>query len=997
MKNFGSILRKFAVSGVCSFLCLTQVSAEINENFNVYSELLQKRDTLNWFAQTQSEEQFNQLVQGMDRDTVAYLKNNIYGDYRSEILDNYKLKQEELNHSILQDIFEDESSLNVLLEKVQNSDEAFVASFVELLKFVEKSLKFQAMDHPIEGLSDFVKYSKELQSSKKSEDQLNQISSLYESMDKMDIPIWWYDDKNYQILYQTKLAQSKDLNVLDLNSASAEDLSNIEGIEPAQAQKLVQHKDDNGEFENIREIIDVLSLSEEEFDIVKSFITVKTSVSGKKKWTVMVYITASNDLEMFGLSDVNEMETIGSSEDVNIVVQLDRIDGKDFHPSQASSDFIGEGNWSKTRRYYVTKDNHPRKIQSQVLEEIDSVDMGDPKSLSDFAKFSVDKYPAEKYMLVVWNHGAGWPGIAYDDESGNGISMPQLLSSIEDVSEHLKETQNKEKLDIVNMDACLMAMLEVGYQLKDHVGFLVGSQDVEPGAGMPYGDYMGPLVKHPEMSARALSRNMVEKFVKSYTTKGSQASRHWGGNAVTQSALDLTQVAKVKVSLDKLANLIMEQDGAWESLILGYNNGVYHAKRYETESFADLYDFMDQVQYNSQVSDEIKTAARQVQVTMGVPDRIRNKTDQLIKLVKDEPGYVVWGVNDWKTPSMSAWPRGTQLYRSRFAMTPFQAKGDKYVAYFKPFSRMKTRDTEKPFFANEFNYKFLDANQQKEMIVKEGKEDRTQNTIRSNSEYRITQHFTKDSPIVIEGHTQGHDNSYGMAIYLPTNPKSFDMSYKDLKFSKESSWDELISSTPTFKRQSQVLISDSVVKTFQSYQARTVIESVKAVKGEVDLVLDSQIYEGSYRDIFSQYQKDGIIFTGRPNADLSIDNIKEVLDGGGKVVLYSPSMIKEGKYQEFFKKYLGASYNSVSEDTLSSQASRSLKLDDGTSIKMTMVDLPSLKTSGSAKSFIQGENGESYGVSFSGKHKLVYLTVPFWALEADAQTKLMGEVFAQFE
>ena len=50
MNYFQSMIRKFAISGVCSFLCLSHVSAEINENFSVYDELIQKRDTLKWFS-----------------------------------------------------------------------------------------------------------------------------------------------------------------------------------------------------------------------------------------------------------------------------------------------------------------------------------------------------------------------------------------------------------------------------------------------------------------------------------------------------------------------------------------------------------------------------------------------------------------------------------------------------------------------------------------------------------------------------------------------------------------------------------------------------------------------------------------------------------------------------------------------------------------------------------------------------------------------------------
>ena len=42
-------------------------------------------------------------------------------------------------------------------------------------------------------------------------------------------------------------------------------------------------------------------------------------------WTVMVYLAAGNDLETVGIQDINEMEMVGSTKEVNIVVQIDRI------------------------------------------------------------------------------------------------------------------------------------------------------------------------------------------------------------------------------------------------------------------------------------------------------------------------------------------------------------------------------------------------------------------------------------------------------------------------------------------------------------------------------------------------------------------------------------------------------------------------------------------------------------------------------------------------
>ena len=41
-----------------------------------------------------------------------------------------------------------------------------------------------------------------------------------------------------------------------------------------------------------------------------------------------------------------------------------------------------------------------------------------------------------------------------------------------------------QKIDLVGMDACLMAMVEVAYEIKDYVNILVASQETEPGYWM---------------------------------------------------------------------------------------------------------------------------------------------------------------------------------------------------------------------------------------------------------------------------------------------------------------------------------------------------------------------------------------------------------------------------------------------------------------------------------------------------------------------------------
>jgi hypothetical protein len=116
------------------------------------------------------------------------------------------------------------------------------------------------------------------------------------------------------------------------------------------------------------------------------------------KWTFMVYLDADNDLESFGIKDFNEMEKIGSSAEVNIIVQIDRIAGYDNT----------NGNWTGTKRYRVTQDANTSQISSAVIQDMGEVNMGDPATLTAFITWATTSYPAEHYALVLWDHGGGW-------------------------------------------------------------------------------------------------------------------------------------------------------------------------------------------------------------------------------------------------------------------------------------------------------------------------------------------------------------------------------------------------------------------------------------------------------------------------------------------------------------------------------------------------------------------------------------------------------------
>jgi hypothetical protein len=323
------------------------------------------------------------------------------------------------------------------------------------------------------------------------------------------------------------------------------------------------------------------------------------------EWTVIVYLDADNNLESAGIDDINEMEIVGSTTDVNIVVQVDRIPYSVLAANnEGYLDNISNSNWTSTRRYYITQDFDSVQINSQLISDLGELNMGDPQTLVDFANWAVANYPAKKYLLVIWNHGGGFRSpayttkdIAWDDTSGGDkITMSELEYALSAIS-----TQMGKKVDIVGMDACLMAMTEVAYQIKDYADILVTSEESEPNDGWPYDTILGQLVVNPTTSPEQLATDIVDKYIYSYPSYD-----------VTQSAIDLSHMDTLATQLSNLALAIMSDTLTPKNI---YINAAYSSQYYGDPDFIDLYDFCNKIFYYSN-NLEVKTIVLIVQQTL---------------------------------------------------------------------------------------------------------------------------------------------------------------------------------------------------------------------------------------------------------------------------------------------------------------------------------------------------------------------------------------------
>ncbi|RLI82143.1 hypothetical protein DRP04_04605, partial [Archaeoglobales archaeon] len=231
--------------------------------------------------------------------------------------------------------------------------------------------------------------------------------------------------------------------------------------------------------------------------------SVESEVSGQSNWTFMVYLDGDNDLSDYAIADFNEMEQVGSTDQVSIVVLMD---------------LYGAGN---SKIYYVTYDDDPNSINSSVVADLGEVNMGDPQTLINFVNFVVNNYPAEHYALVLWNHGDGWrtasigadplKGVCWDAESGwdylNSSELVYALSEISFVAH----------IDLIGFDACLMAMVENDYLINLTMPTVrVDSEEVEPASGWDYYSTLTSLTANPSMSAEELAAEIVDNYVEYY-------------------------------------------------------------------------------------------------------------------------------------------------------------------------------------------------------------------------------------------------------------------------------------------------------------------------------------------------------------------------------------------------------------------------------------------------------------------------------------------------
>lgn len=292
----------------------------------------------------------------------------------------------------------------------------------------------------------------------------------------------------------------------------------------------------------------------------------------KKKWTVLVFISAENDLHPYAMADLYEMEAGFESETrgastikTDLIVELDSHDDEGYrrlHIFQTPEPYDRSISREDLLRLQA------RDIRSPIVEIVPEEEPVHVRSrLRNFLRWAVQNYPSEHYMLILWGHGQGWTsvapeireqpnwfqieplslsesrsipegkalrdfgGLAFSENEEDYLDIPSLREVLE---ESVEEDLSGRPFDLYVSDACLMQMVEVAYELTDVSRFVVGSPQIQNYFGLPYRSLMlalnrGDLSLPPAVAASqssdeawALAYSLPEIFKSSFSNRGFQ-------------------------------------------------------------------------------------------------------------------------------------------------------------------------------------------------------------------------------------------------------------------------------------------------------------------------------------------------------------------------------------------------------------------------------------------------------------------------------------------
>ena len=282
------------------------------------------------------------------------------------------------------------------------------------------------------------------------------------------------------------------------------------------------------------------------------------AVAAGQTTTLLVYMCGT-DLQDAGCEDLVEMAEVEAGDAINVVVLAGGAKEWDLEDLKGNS-----------RTLAVIRDGY-----FEDLQDWGRGSMGSPDCLVEFLEYGMTCYPADRMIVVLWDHGAGSEGGVCFDETANddGLTVVELNAALNSLEQRVPGYH----INIFGCDACMMATYEMAAMLSRHsIDYYVASEELEPGSGWYYTGWLEALREDPSVSDEDLCGAIIESYMEAGLENDPD-------DYLTLSAVRLSEVGALETCMEKFASVMHGQVQAGNLSVVRRGR----SRMYTFGSFAD--------------------------------------------------------------------------------------------------------------------------------------------------------------------------------------------------------------------------------------------------------------------------------------------------------------------------------------------------------------------------------------------------------------------------
>ena len=340
------------------------------------------------------------------------------------------------------------------------------------------------------------------------------------------------------------------------------------------------------------------------------------------EWTVLVYLAGDSNLTPNCITVLQQLEAeVEEKHNIRVLACFDSntpwpkgsrylaINGKQFKNHENLD-------WEIYNDLIITEE---RGHEIQAPDFCDTVDScNDDKSDNDeqpkrehmkrtdvaeglrrFLKWARKQGHSQHYMLVLYGHGPIVGGKTF-----LGRENPASSLGMAELSKLLKGHfgGRRRKLDILAFQNCAMSSIEMAYELKDHVNYMIGSQGLVLAYGWPYDKIIKFLVNNLDKDPLEISRQILKicaRHLIDFTVMDRSSE---------QAVCDLSKLNGGETLTDAIRDFSTELHGAlqfkdesdpkelkYPIICDTVRLARLEAQSYWGETFVDVYDFCERL------------------------------------------------------------------------------------------------------------------------------------------------------------------------------------------------------------------------------------------------------------------------------------------------------------------------------------------------------------------------------------------------------------------